>query len=281
MVLPENTHVRAVVVVVVVVSNRALTRFLIFSFADLRLLTLSRQREARCVTMPALSRQRKDEIRRSFVTYAQKLATNEVGSRLDDFMLHVPFEQWSLLQRAQVSMRLEKLKIFSQLVDETTHSGERAGSSKLASVLKELSHVRVSTGEAIFSMGDPADKFYIVVYGGVQFVREAARTSTGAKRRAKVLGTATTGDGFGELAFHTGRPRAATARATMPTQLIVVGKSSFQRHFTSVAQIQVQEQVGPTHAHAHAHAEAPAPPLLCSSAPLLLCCSLLCSSLLF
>ena len=51
------------------------------------------------------------------------------------------------------------------------------------------------------------------------------------------------GDGFGDLAFLSGKPRALTARAHMPTQLISIKREAYERLVAAQAQLELRKKI--------------------------------------
>jgi CRP-like cAMP-binding protein len=73
----------------------------------------------------------------------------------------------------------------------------------------------------IVRQGAPADKFFIVVDGEVEVVRD----SDGKTRRLATLGK---GQFFGEIAILRDAPRVATVRAVKPTTLFAMERDVFR-----------------------------------------------------
>ena len=91
-----------------------------------------------------------------------------------------------------------------------------------ASERADLEHVlerrEISTGETIFSFGEPGDSLYIVGTGSVElFVKD----NSGAKI---VLTNCAPGEPFGELSLFDGGARTATAVALEPSLLFVLDR---------------------------------------------------------
>ena len=76
--------------------------------------------------------------------------------------------------------------------------------------------------EAIFREGDPGDAFYLVVSGAVEVTR---RDADGEASR---LGVRRSGESFGEMALLSGGPRAVTATAVEPTDLMIIRRHAFR-----------------------------------------------------
>jgi cAMP-dependent protein kinase regulator len=73
--------------------------------------------------------------------------------------------------------------------------------------------IQLAAGETLFSKGDPGDTLYVVAWGEVAVLvpQEVARLSEG--------------DFFGEIALISDRPRTATVRATVDTQVLALDRS--------------------------------------------------------
>jgi CRP/FNR family transcriptional regulator, cyclic AMP receptor protein len=76
-------------------------------------------------------------------------------------------------------------------------------------------------GAVIFSQADPGDALYGVVTGKIR-ISASARDG-----REMFLNIMEPGDTFGEIALLDGRPRTATASATMPSELIIITREHF------------------------------------------------------
>lgn len=84
-----------------------------------------------------------------------------------------------------------------------------------------LQSLQVEADAVIARQGGPADKFFIVVNGEVELVRE----EDGATETVGRLGP---GELFGELAILQDRPRATTVRAVKPTTLLAMERDAFR-----------------------------------------------------
>jgi putative peptide zinc metalloprotease protein len=83
-------------------------------------------------------------------------------------------------------------------------------------ILPRLHTVRVAAGDAVMNEGEPGERYYVIREG------EAEATSGG-----RVLNRLKKGDGFGEIALLTGRPRTATVRAVTDLVLAALGRREF------------------------------------------------------
>jgi uncharacterized protein YhbP (UPF0306 family) len=84
-----------------------------------------------------------------------------------------------------------------------------------------LQPMTAAAGEVIVRQGAPADKFFVVVEGEVEVVRDAE----GGEKELARLGP---GSFFGEVAIITGRSRTATVRATQPARLLSMDGDTFR-----------------------------------------------------
>jgi uncharacterized protein YhbP (UPF0306 family) len=91
----------------------------------------------------------------------------------------------------------------------------------LENVEARLETIHADPGQIIVRQGGPADKFFIVVNGSVEVVREDGDQA----RRLTVLGE---GEFFGEIAILRDTPRTATVRAVGPTTLLSMDRDTFR-----------------------------------------------------
>ena len=75
----------------------------------------------------------------------------------------------------------------------------------------------------IFSQGDPADTFCVVISGKVKVYL----TSEGGNENTLTI--LKSGEGFGEMALLTGEPRSASVKTLEPTSLLVLSKNYFDQ----------------------------------------------------
>jgi uncharacterized protein YhbP (UPF0306 family) len=92
----------------------------------------------------------------------------------------------------------------------------------LDSVATKLESMRVDAGQILVRQGAPADKFFIVVDGAVEVVREDAQ---GEPHSVAVLRA---GEFFGEIAILRDTPRTATVRSLVPTSLLAMDRDTFR-----------------------------------------------------
>lgn len=89
------------------------------------------------------------------------------------------------------------------------------------SLVARLQPVQAGAGEVIVHQGAPADKFFIIIDGEVEVVREE-----GSEQRT--VATLRTGQFFGEVAILRDMPRSATVRAVLPTTLLTMAREDFR-----------------------------------------------------
>jgi uncharacterized protein YhbP (UPF0306 family) len=97
---------------------------------------------------------------------------------------------------------------------------------EVAAVEAKLDQVSVPAGEVVVRQGAPAEKFFIIVGGAVEVIREDGGES-------RVVATLEAGQFFGEMAILHDTPRTATVRTIAPTTLLTMDRASFR---TLVAQ---------------------------------------------
>jgi nitroimidazol reductase NimA-like FMN-containing flavoprotein (pyridoxamine 5'-phosphate oxidase superfamily) len=83
----------------------------------------------------------------------------------------------------------------------------------------ELQTIQVPAGDVVVREGAPADKFFIVLDGEVELVREGDEGP---------LAKLTSGQFFGEMAILRDAPRSATVRAAAATTLMVMDRDTFR-----------------------------------------------------
>jgi CRP-like cAMP-binding protein len=89
----------------------------------------------------------------------------------------------------------------------------------LEQVVLALSPVQAEQGEELIRRGDLGREMFLIEQGEVEVI--------GAD--GKVIRTLKDGDVFGEVGVLTSKPRNATVRATMPTDLYRLDKKDFSR----------------------------------------------------
>jgi CRP-like cAMP-binding protein len=94
------------------------------------------------------------------------------------------------------------------------------GELELEDVSRRLQSVERTSGDLVFSQGEPGDRMYLIESGRVEL-----RSTTAEGRTSLVeLGA---GELLGEMALLTGKPRTATARAVSDLQLWALDKEDF------------------------------------------------------
>jgi uncharacterized protein YhbP (UPF0306 family) len=89
------------------------------------------------------------------------------------------------------------------------------------SLAAQLQTVSAQPGDVIVRQGAPADKFFIIVDGQVEVIRE----DDGESRSLATLGR---GQFFGEMAILRNTPRMATVKAIEPTTMFAMERHAFQ-----------------------------------------------------
>lgn len=88
-------------------------------------------------------------------------------------------------------------------------------------ITASLQSIEVPAGETIVRQGTPADKFFILVEGEAEIVRD----EDGEQTQVASLGA---GQIFGEVAIMRDQPRAATVRATSDARLLALERDTFR-----------------------------------------------------
>ena len=95
---------------------------------------------------------------------------------------------------------------------------------EVEAVAGKLETVQVEAGTTVVRQGGPADKFFIIVDGEVEVVREALQAGEGDR----ILATLSPGQFFGEVAILHDGPRTATVRAKTRTTLLTMDRDVFR-----------------------------------------------------
>ncbi|RMF64797.1 MAG: STAS domain-containing protein [Calditrichaeota bacterium] len=120
------------------------------------------------------------------------------------------------LEAAQVEkhkLALSHLNVFKDLTPE-----------QLKKVRKHLHPQRYNKSDIVFKEGDPGDKIYFILSGGVSVL---ARISTNGRDRR----LATFGEGvfFGDMAILEDKPRSATVKADTETEVLYMSVDDFRK----------------------------------------------------
>jgi CRP-like cAMP-binding protein len=83
--------------------------------------------------------------------------------------------------------------------------------------IASLQTLEVAAGETIVRQGAPADRFFILVEGEAEVLRDD-----------KPIASLTAGQLFGEVAIMRDQPRASTVRAKTDTKLLALERSTFR-----------------------------------------------------
>ena len=117
------------------------------------------------------------------------------------------------LDKMLSKMHIDILSMSALFRDISKESIEKTVSQAEYKVLPENS--------AIFTQGEEADSFFVVISGKVKIYR------TSSEEQEKIIGHLTSGEGFGEVSLLTGEPHSASASAVEATSLLVLSKNDF------------------------------------------------------
>jgi len=117
-------------------------------------------------------------------------------------------------QRAKRAILVERARVLARVPFLAGLNGPA-----LLAIASHLRDERVAAGTAVVTIGEPGDRFYLVRSGGLQ-----AFAADGT-----VLGSFAPGEGFGELALLDRKPRSATVRAALDSELWSLDRGHFER----------------------------------------------------
>jgi uncharacterized protein YhbP (UPF0306 family) len=101
---------------------------------------------------------------------------------------------------------------------------------RVESIIATLHSIKVAGGETIVRQGAPADKFFILVDGEAEVLRD----EDGAQRQIASLKA---GQLFGEVTIMHDQPRSATVRATTDAELLALERDDFRDLVAEAMQI--------------------------------------------
>ena len=96
------------------------------------------------------------------------------------------------------------------------------GHPAFRSLETELTVVHLKGGDTLFTVGEPGDALYVVVFGRL-------RALLPGRSGDRVLGEIGRGESVGEMALLTGEPRSATVVAVRDTELLRLSSEAFER----------------------------------------------------
>jgi len=109
-----------------------------------------------------------------------------------------------------VAEALQRMPLFAGLPED-----------HLRTLASDTLRQRYARGQTIFSRGDPGDRAFVILQGAIDLVIESA------DGRELILTRLDQGEHFGEMALVDDLQRSASARAAVPSELIVVLRRTF------------------------------------------------------
>jgi F420-non-reducing hydrogenase small subunit len=146
-----------------------------------------------------------------------------------------------------LSLRIERTRMLEDLeAAESVSEGARLG-RPVVPPSEDL--VEYPPGATVFRQGEPGESMVLVVEGALEVVRDH-------EGDAQVLARLGPGDICGEMAVLTGRPRAATVVATVPSRLLVIrrdellarlrGEPDLALHIVQILVLRLRGMLGAT-----------------------------------
>jgi uncharacterized protein YhbP (UPF0306 family) len=167
--------------------------------------------EASVVVNPAEVKQTRERFRAKYPAVGETLAANVSFFRI------APTELQFIDNTSGEETRTGGIDFHRDLVYSVFRDLPRREAESLAA---QLSTMEVGAGDVVVRQGAPADKFFIIVDGEVEVVRED-------NGRERTLATLSRGQFFGEMAILRDTPRMATVRAVTPTTLFAMERDAF------------------------------------------------------
>lgn len=161
-----------------------------------------------------------EEIARVASLFGDKFPDLSPGTTMSISFFRITPTELELIDNTKVTSEAPEGRFGAEFHRERTYSVFNDLPAMSADTLSAiLQPTRAGAGEVIVREGSPADKFFIVVEGEVEVLRDE-----GATEIAK-LGP---GHFFGEIAIMRDRPRSATVKATQPTTLLAMDRDTFR-----------------------------------------------------
>lgn len=167
--------------------------------------------EARVVLNPAEVKQTRERFQSKYPAVGEALAANVSFFRI------APTELQFIDNTSGDDTRSGGIDFHRDLVYSVFRDLPQREAESLAA---QLNTVEVGPGDVVVRQGAPADKFFIIIDGEVEVVRE----DDGQERTLATLGR---GQFFGEMAILRDTPRMATVRAVTPTTLFAMERDAF------------------------------------------------------
>jgi uncharacterized protein YhbP (UPF0306 family) len=167
--------------------------------------------EARVVLNPAEVKETRERFQSKYPALGEALAANVSFFRI------APTELQFIDNTSAADTRSGGIDFHRDLVYSVFRDLPQREADSLAA---QLSTLEVGAGDVIVRQGAPADKFFIIIDGEVEVVRE----DDGQQRMLATLGR---GQFFGEMAILRDSPRMATVRAVTPATLFSMDRDAF------------------------------------------------------
>ena len=163
---------------------------------------------------------RPDDVSRAVELFAEKFPSLERGQPANVSFFRISPSDIQFIEGSEGDGRDQEIGV--EFKRDAVYSVFRdLPASDLSTVAGRLQSMSVEPGAVVVRQGAPADKFFIIVEGEVDIVRE----DDGAETTINTLGP---GDYFGEVAILRDSSRIATVRAKTPTTLLAMDRDSLK-----------------------------------------------------
>jgi nitroimidazol reductase NimA-like FMN-containing flavoprotein (pyridoxamine 5'-phosphate oxidase superfamily) len=159
---------------------------------------------------------RPDEVSRAVELFGEKFPSLEGGQPANVSFFRISPSDIQFIEGAdgqEIGVDFKRDAVYSVFRD--------LPASDLATVAGRLQSMKVEPGSIVVRQGAPADKFFIIVEGEVDVIRE----DDGEEKTINTLGA---GDYFGEVAILRDSSRIATVKAKSPTTLLAMDRDSLK-----------------------------------------------------
>jgi CRP-like cAMP-binding protein len=163
-----------------------------------------------------------EEIAQAAFLFGQKFPNVSSGSStMGIYFLKVAATQVQFIDNSKAGEKSAEEFGVDYHADEVLNVWSDLPQQESGNIEAQLQSLSADAGEVLVRQGGPADKFFIVVDGEVELVREE-------EGRELQLGSYGPGHFFGEMSIMRDSPRSGTIRAVKPSTLLTLERETFR-----------------------------------------------------
>jgi voltage-gated potassium channel len=163
-----------------------------------------------------------EEIAQAAFLFGEKFPNVSSGSStMGIYFLKVAATQVQFIDNSKAGEKSSEEFGVDYHADEVLNVWSDLPQQESGNIEAQLQPLSADAGEVLVRQGGPADKFFIVVDGEVELVREE-------DGREQHLGSYGPGHFFGEMSIMRDSPRSGTIRAVKPSTLLTLERETFR-----------------------------------------------------